>query len=199
MRKYKLIGLTGQSGAGKSTVSKIFSKPGARIINADEIVSELYTPGSYCLKAVAACFGADIINRDGSLNRKLLAERAFSSKENTAALNAIVHPFVTARLFELLKGAEGIVVFDAPKLFDSGADVICDSIIAVVAVQKLRLERIMRRDGLTEDQAVLRIKAQFSEDYFKKHADIIIENNSDEQNLLRQGEKAYYSLTNEVM
>ena len=199
MRKYRLIGLTGQSGAGKSTVSKLFAKLGAKIINADEIVANLYTPGSYCLKAVSATFGDDIINTDGILNRKLLAERAFSSKNNTAALNAIVHPFVTARLFELLKGAYGVVVFDAPQLFEAGADVICDGIIAVVADEKLRLNRIMQRDNLTEEQAVSRIKAQFSEDYFKTHADIIIENNSDERNLLRQGEEAYTNITNGVM
>ena len=155
--------------------------------------------GLYCLKAVSATFGDDIINTDGILNRKLLAERAFSSKNNTAALNAIVHPFVTARLFELLKGAYGVVVFDAPQLFEAGADVICDGIIAVVADEKLRLNRIMQRDNLTEEQAVSRIKAQFSEDYFKTHADIIIENNSDERNLLRQGEEAYTNITNGVM
>lgn len=199
MRRYKLIGLTGQSGAGKSTVSKLFERLGAKIINADEIVTNLYTPGSYCLKAVAAAFGGDIINGDGTLNRRLLAERAFSSKENTAALNAIVHPFVTARLFELLKGAKGVVVFDAPQLFESGADVICDSIIAVVADEKLRIKRITTRDNITEEQAVSRIKAQYSEDFFREHADIIIENNSDERNLLRKGEEAYKNITNGVM
>ncbi len=121
------------------------------------------------------------------------------SESCSAALNAIVHPFVTARLFELLKGAYGVVVFDAPQLFEAGADVICDGIIAVVADEKLRLNRIMQRDNLTEEQAVSRIKAQFSEDYFKTHADIIIENNSDERNLLRQGEEAYTNITNGVM
>lgn len=199
MRRYKLIGLTGQSGAGKSTVSEIFAENGATVINADKIVAELYSVGSPCLKAVSAQFGADIINSDGALNRRLLAVRAFSSGENTAALNGIVHPFVTARLFERLKGSEGIVVFDAPQLFEAGADVICDSVVAVVADEKLRLKRIIGRDSLTYEQALLRIRAQHSEDFFRQHADIIIENNADEASLRRLGEEVYKDIANGVM
>lgn len=199
MRRFKLIGLTGQSGAGKSTVSKLFAERGAMVINADEIVAELYTPCSPCLKAVAAQFGADIINGDGTLNRRMLAERAFSSVENTAALNGLVHPFVTAKLFEQLKESKDIVVFDAPQLFESGADVICDCVIAVVADESLRTQRIMKRDSLTEEQALSRIRAQHSESFFRVHADFIIENNSDECNLLRQGEEVYNTITNGVM
>ena len=194
MEQYKLIGLTGQSGAGKSTVAEVFAKLGAYVINADMIVAELYNAGSPCLKAVAAEFGQDILKPDGTLDRKLLAQRAFASRERTDALNRLVHPFVTARLFELLRGAEGIVVFDAPQLFEANADVICDAVVAVTADKDIRVNRIIKRDYLSEEQALLRVNAQYGEEYFRARADYIIENNFDEESLRTQAEKVYNKL-----
>ena len=194
MKHYKLIGLTGQSGAGKSTVAEVFAKLGAYVINADKIVAELYNAGSPCLKAVAAEFGQDTIRADGTLDRKLLAQRAFASRERTDALNRLVHPFVTARLFELLRGAEGIVVFDAPQLFEANADVICDAVVAVTADKDIRVNRIIKRDSLSEEQAMLRVNAQHGEEYFRARADYIIENNFDEESLRSQAEKVYNKL-----
>ena len=194
MKHYKLIGLTGQSGAGKSTVAEVFAKLGAYVINADKIVAELYNAGSPCLKAVAAEFGQDILKPDGTLDRRKLAQRAFASRERTDALNRLVHPFVTARLFELLRGAEGIVVFDAPQLFEADADVICDAVVAVTADKDIRVNRIIKRDSLSEEQAMLRVNAQYGEEYFRARADYIIENNYDEESLRSQAEKVYNKL-----
>ena len=98
MNRIKIVGLTGQSGAGKSTVSAYFAKNGMCAINADEIVKNLYTPDSVCLKAVSGVFGQDIILSDGNIDRPLLAKRAFSSKENTHLLNSIVHPLLHMNL-----------------------------------------------------------------------------------------------------
>lgn len=194
MKLYKLIGLTGQSGAGKSTVAEVFAKLGAYVINADMIVAELYNAGSPCLKAAAAEFGQDILNPDGTLDRRKLAQRAFASSERTDALNRLVHPFVTARLFELLRGAEGIVVFDAPQLFEANADVICDAVVAVTADKDIRIKRIIKRDSLSEEQAMLRVNVQYGEEYFRARADYIIENNFDEESLRTQAEKVYNKL-----
>ena len=194
MKHYKLIGLTGQSGAGKSTVAEVFVKLGAYVINADKIVAELYNAGSPCLKAVAAEFGQDTIRADGTLDRRLLAQRAFASRERTDALNRLVHPFVTARLLELLRGAEGMVVFDAPQLFEADADVICDAVVAVTADKDIRVNRIIKRDSLSEEQAMLRVNAQYGEEYFRARADYIIENNFDEESLRTQAEKVYNKL-----
>ena len=194
MKHYKLIGLTGQSGAGKSTVAEVFAKHGAYVINADMIVAELYNSGSPCLKAVAAEFGQDILKPDGTLDRRKLAQRAFASSERTDDLNRLVHPFVTARLFELLRGAEGIVVFDAPQLFEANADVICDAVVAVTADKDIRVKRIIKRDSLSEEQAMLRVNAQYGEEYFRARADYIIENNTDEESLRIQAEKVYNKL-----
>ena len=194
MKHYKLIGLTGQSGAGKSTVAEVFAKLGAYVINADKVVAELYNAESPCLKAVAAEFGQDILKPDGTLDRKLLAQRAFASSERTDVLNRLVHPFVTARLFELLRGAEGMVVFDAPQLFEADADVICDAVVAVTADKDIRVKRIIKRDSLSEEQALLRVNAQHGEEYFRARADYIIENNFDEESLRIQAEKVYNKL-----
>ena len=194
MKHYKLIGLTGQSGAGKSTVAEVFAKLGSYVINADKIVAELYNAGSPCLKAVAAEFGQDTIRADGTLDRRLLAQRAFASRERTDALNRLVHPFVTARLLELLRGAEGMVVFDAPQLFEADADVICDAVVAVTADKDICVNRIIKRDSLSEEQAMLRVNAQYGEEYFRARADYIIENNFDEESLRIQAEKVYNKL-----
>lgn len=186
MKKFKLIGLTGQSGAGKSTVAKIFADSGITVISADDIVHALYRSNTACVKTIAALFGAQALASDGTPDRKRLAACAFSSTENTKLLNSIVHPFVTEQLFRELRTAEGVVVYDAPQLFESGADIICDAVIGVIADREVRLSRIMARDGLSEEQATSRINAQFDEDFFKKNCDIIISNNGEREELKAQ-------------
>lgn len=183
MKKCRIIGLTGKSGAGKSTVAKFLEQNGFYVINADLLVRKIYNSGSPCLKTIAAVFGEDIITDNGTPDRKLLAERAFSSKENTALLSSIVHPFVTAELFDEIKKAAEIgtttVVYDAPQLFESNADVICDEIISVAAEKSVRLERICKRDNISKENALMRMNSQLDEEFFRENSDYIIENNSD--------------------
>ena len=188
MKRIKIVGLTGQSGAGKSTVSAYFAKNGMCVINADEIVKNLYTPDSVCLKAVSGVFGQDIILSDGNIDRPLLAKRAFSSKENTHLLNSIVHPFVTYEFMQIAKQAQtdgkSVVIYDAPQLFESGADALCAKIVCVTAPYEVRLERIMKRDGISRELAEKRISAQHSEEFFAQHSDFTVINdgrNTDEQ------------------
>lgn len=173
-----VIGLTGQTGAGKSTVAALLRERGLTVIDADQIARAVMQAGSEVLAGLASAFGADILFSDGSLNRPLLAQRAFSAPEQTARLNAITHPAIiqkmraeTARAFR-----EGVkaVVLDAPQLFESGENQICDFIIAVTAPEPLRIERIMKRDQISEEPARLRANAQKSETYYKEHADILV-------------------------
>ena len=182
MTRVKLIGLTGQSGAGKSTAAELFAENGMTVINADALVAEIYKSSHACLRSVAASFGADIIEPDGTLNRRLLARRAFETKENTALLGAIVHPFVIAETLKILKTLSGTVVFDAPQLFESNMEAVCDVIISVTADEGVRVRRIIERDGLTREQARERVSAQYSEEFFRSHSDYILENNG---NLVR--------------
>ena len=179
-KKGPIIGLTGQTGAGKSTAAALLRAQGLAVIDADEIARKVMQPGSVVLSALAAAFGADLILPDGSLNRPVLAQRAFSSPERTARLNAITHPAIiqkmraeTARAFQA--GAKAVVL-DAPQLFESGENRACDFIIAVVAPEELRIKRIMRRDQISEESARLRANAQKSEAYYQEHADFLVRN-----------------------
>ena len=193
LSRCRIIGLTGQSGSGKSTVAKCFENHGLRVINADLLVRRIYESNSPCLKTISAVFGVDVINPDGTPDRKLLAQRAFSTPENTEMLGEIVHPFVTAEFFKEVKKAvnEGlnIVVYDAPQLFESNAQVICDTVISVLADRKIRINRICSRDNITEEQAEMRVNAQLSENFFRENSDFIIENNGSVEMLAQQAER----------
>lgn len=175
-----IIGLTGQTGAGKSTVAKILEENGLFIINADSVAREVVEKGEPTLLKLANSFGDDILNSDGTLNRKLLASRAFSSRENTDLLNSITHPAITERIrlkiSQAFENGEKAVVIDAPQLFESGENEMCDIIVTVAAPLEIRLHRIMNRDGVTEDEAALRINAQLSEEYYINNSDIVIRN-----------------------
>ena len=179
-KKGPVIGLTGQTGAGKSTAAALLRAQGLAMIDADEIARKVTRPGSFVLSALAAAFGADLILPDGSLNRPLLAQRAFSSPGQTARLNAITHPAIIQQMRAetacAFQNEAKAVVLDAPQLFESGENRACDFIIAVVAPEELRIKRIMQRDQISEESARLRVNAQKSETYYKEHADFLVRN-----------------------
>src|SRR5699024_11131826 len=120
-----LIGLTGEIGSGKSTVSSAFAERGAIVIDADAIVHELQAPGQPVLAAMVEAFGPDILNKDGTLHRQAVADRVFGDDEALATLNGIVHPAVGAEIAERLLAAaetDRIVILDVPLLVESGRD-----------------------------------------------------------------------------
>ena len=131
-------------------------------------------------------------------NRKKLAEKAFATKENTQLINSLVHPYVIMLFLKKLKpavsGGSKIIVFDAPQLFESNADVFCDYIVSVTADKDRRIKRICRRDGISEKQALRRINAQLDEEFFKNNSDYIIENNDDFKSLQSKFDEFFNSL-----
>lgn len=174
-----IIGLTGQTGAGKTSVGQLLTEAGCEVIDTDKIAREITEKGSPVLMTLAGIFGEDILEK-GELNRKLLASRAFSSPENTEKLNAATHPEITKRvekrIEEAFESGKKAAVIDAAALFESGEDKLCDFTVAVVCPEEIRLERIMGRDSITEEQAKVRIKAQRDEQYYIHNADMIIRN-----------------------
>lgn len=178
-----IIGLTGQTGAGKSTVCEMLLGRGYKIIDADAVARKVVEDGSQCLLDLAIEFSIEILNEDGSLNRKKLAEIAFPDKEKRERLNRITHPFILAEIDEqaarLMANGAKFVFLDAPTLFESGGDVMCDKIVSVIAPKKYRFDRIMQRDGLTEAEAKTRIGAQHSDNFYTSRSDFTIKNESD--------------------
>lgn len=179
-----VIGLTGQTGAGKTTVSAYLAEQGFYVIDTD-ILARKAVENKDVLLSLCEEFGNDILLPDGSLDRKKTAQRAFASKEKTRALNDITHPVITAMVhIELEKaqvqGAKGAVI-DAAALLESPITQLCTVTASVLAPLEERLERIIKRDGITREQAMLRISAQYPDEYYKEKTDIIIENanNSD--------------------
>ncbi len=184
------IGLTGPTGAGKSTVAMYLADKGFPIVDADSLARKVTAVGSPTLPVLAQAFGADILREDGSLDRKLLASRAFADKESTQQLNAITHPAII-RLMDKriadaqLSGATAVVI-DAPLLFEAEIDQFCDHTVAVIAPDDVRCKRIMERDGISYDVALLRMCAQPTADFYRERAEVIIENNGDLATLLEK-------------
>ncbi len=176
----KIIGITGQTGAGKSTVCGELQKLGFYHIDADLVARELTEKNSPVIPLLCSAFGEDILNPDGSVDRKALARRAFSSKENTLLLNSITHPAVTKRIREIIKEKEAqgckAVLIDAVALFESGENKLCDFTVSVAAPAEIRLKRITERDNISREDAVLRVNAQQSEAFYRENADFVIEN-----------------------
>lgn len=174
-----VLGLTGPTGAGKSSAGKILGELGFRHVDADLLARRVVEPGSPCLHELVQAFSPAILNHDGTLNRAELARRAFSSPEQTALLNSVTHPHIIALsrrvLTDLAENGEKWAVLDVTLLFGSGAENLCDSTAAVLAPKKLRLERIIARDGIDESVAQRRISSQPDEAFYRTHADKIID------------------------
>ncbi|HEX2939112.1 MAG TPA: dephospho-CoA kinase [Ruminiclostridium sp.] len=181
-----VLGVTGPSGAGKSLAAQHFIKLGFAHIDADKSARVVVGPGSSCLSQLAREFGKEIINADGSLDRKKLASLAFSGGR-VDDLNRITHPFILEEIkSELNKLAESGVsytVLDAPTLFESGSDKFCDRIMSVLANKELRIKRIMNRDGISFEKAAERVGAQPDDEFYKDRSDFVVSSDSGEKEL----------------
>lgn len=186
----KLIGLTGGIGSGKSTVARLLLRHGWELVDADQIARDIVEPGQPALAELAQAFGEDILQEDGSLDRGLLASRAFSSREKTAVLNSITHPRINeetqARFDAARRGGADFVVYDMPLLVDKGLHKDMDATIVVDVDAEERVRRLVAYRGLDEEDARRRIAAQIPDDVRRAVADFIIDNNGPREALDEQ-------------
>ncbi len=181
-----IIGLTGPTGSGKSSAAKLCEKFNLKLVDCDKLARKAVEKDSDGLLALTKVFGAEILNADQTLNRKKLASIAFSTSEKTKLLNDTIFPFI--KLLVAKETENSNVLLDAPTLFESGIDNICFKTIAVLSESKKRLKRIIKRDNLTEKDALLRMGAGKNDDFYKKNANYIIYNNSTESEFLKEFE-----------
>ncbi len=199
MRNFKIIGVTGPTGAGKSTITAYLKNKGCYIIDADALARQALQKGSDCLVQVCAVFGDDILNSDGTLNRQLLAKKAFSTPENTQRLNNITHPWIFMQVIKIIddirkSNSNPVILFDAPVLFESKMDILCDYVLAVVAPLEIRKERIMKRDSITAENADIRINAQHKDEFYISRSEFAIDGSLPLEDIYNQADKMLDSI-----
>src|SRR4026207_690020 len=174
------VGLTGSIGVGKSFVASVFAELGCHVLDADQTAREVVMPGSDGLKALTRAFGDEILNPDGTLNRKQLGAQVFADEAKRQQLNSILHPFIMARQDQILNEWErhdpqGIGIIDAALMIESGGYRRFDKLIVVHCRPEVQLERLMPRNALSRDEAQARIASQMPQEEKQKFADYLID------------------------
>ena len=171
-----VIGITGGTGAGKSVVSNYLKEKGATIIDADILSREITKEGGVALPEIDKAFPGVI--KDGVLDRKALGRIVFSDSGKLSVLNEITHKYIKKLTEERIENADGLIILDAPLLFEAGEDKLCDKVIFVTADEDVRIKRIMARDNLSFEDAKQRIDARNLAPIMEK-CDLLIKNNGD--------------------
>lgn len=181
-----IIGITGSSGAGKSTICETLKKNyKVKIINADKIAKKLSKKGTSYTIDIIKKFGKDIVNEEGELKRKKLAEIIYSDPKKREELNSCTFKYIKKEIEKEIKkiNEDTIAVIDAPLLFESELNKICDKVIGVISRKELQIERIVARDNIDYEQAEKRLAAQKTNEFYIKNCDDIIENNNNLVNI----------------
>lgn len=182
----KIIGLTGQSGAGKGAASAIFAKHGIPCVDTDAVYHDILSKPDACTSELVAAFGKGILGEDGTVDRKKLGAAVFGHAETPSllhTLNTITHKYIMAKtrltVQDYVDRGVPAVLIDAPQLFEAGIERECDLVLAILAPFELRLSRVMKRDGITREAALSRLAAQHDDAFFRERCDAIIENDGD--------------------
>lgn len=171
-----IIGLTGQSGAGKSTVCRVFAESGFDIINCD-VIARKTAENRLFLGEISQRFSENLLNSDGTLNRAATAKLIFTDEEKRGLYQRIIFPYIVNGIIREIKSAKSNVLLDAPTLFEAKLEMVCDKIVSVTADTDKCAERIIKRDKITPEQARERLSSQHGAEFFKERSDFNIENN----------------------
>lgn len=185
-----IIGLTGGIGSGKSTVSDILKEQGIPVVDGDRIAREVVEPHRPAYDEVVRVFGTEVLQRDGTLNRKRIGEIVFSDPEKLSVLNSITHKeiyrVILERLESLKETGTTLVFLDVALLFETGFDQLTDRVWVVDAPDAVRVERIQKRDGLKEEEILKRIQSQMSREMRNTKGDLVLDNSKGREELKAQ-------------
>lgn len=180
----KIIGITGPTGAGKTTALYALESLGGRVLDCDAVYHDLLEHHAGMRSALADRFGDGILDESGMVDRKKLGAIVFTQPDALEDLNAITHPYIRAAIREAAEQgrAEGCpaLAVDAIALVESGISADCDAVVAVLAPKELRIRRIMAREGISEDYARKRVEAQQGDDFFRAHCAYVLENHEEQ-------------------
>ena len=193
------VGLTGSIAVGKSFVTRVLEELGCRVIDADEVARRVVEPGSEGLRAVVGAFGEGVLNEDGTLDRKQLGALVFGDEERRALLNSLLHPLIMGAQDEQLRRWEeedprGIAVVDAALMIESGGYKRFDKLIVVHCRPEAQLERLMKRNNLSRDEAERRVAAQMSQEGKLRYADFAIDTTGGFEEARRRTVEVFESL-----
>lgn len=177
MQNKFIFGITGPTGAGKTTVSKVFENLGVYVIDADKVARIVMEPGHKCLDEVRAAFGTEVIRNDGTLDRKRLGDIVFSDAAKLKKLNSISHKHISREISHMIFIAKAdMIAIDGAVLIGSGIDKQCRCIVSVIASPETRMSRICARDGISTEDAKKRINSQKNNKFYIENSDYIIYN-----------------------
>ncbi len=193
-----ILGITGGSGVGKTTVSNILREHGIDITDGDKVSRLIMEPGEMALAETVEAFGSEILDIDGRLKRRELGRIVFSDAKKLATLNKITHKYIKKYFLEIAeKSPSEIIGFDGAALFESGMHRLCDAVLGVVADEKIRVERIVKRDGISEEDALKRINSQKNNQFYIEKCEFLVYNNGNEEDLRVQIEGVLEKLVRE--
>ena len=183
----KIIGITGNSGSGKSTISKLISKNyEAKIINADKIAKEMTKNNGEYLQAIRQAFGNDVI-KNNELDRKKLADIVFLNRAEKEKLDGLTFEYVVEKIKKELEANQNLdyqyIILDVPLLFESKLDKLCDYTIGVIAPKTEKIKRICKRDKLSKEKALQRLNSQPNDEFFTKNCNTVINNENKEETI----------------
>ena len=176
----QVVGLTGGIASGKSTFAALLRERGVPVVDADALARAVVEPGSPALAELARAFGPSVLLPDGSLDRRALGARVFADAGERRRLEAITHPAIRQAMGEavqqLADAGHPLAFYDVPLLYEVGLEGALDAVVVVWTPRQVQLERLVRRDGLSPEDAEARLAAQLSLDEKARRADFVVLN-----------------------